>query len=109
MQIYVLEAENINLYKVGVSKDTKKRIKQIQTGCPFKLKVLLTFDSKYAFKIETNLHRRFKVFEKKEYNGMELSGEWFALDKENLDSFIDLCKSSHNAFDALENSDNPFF
>jgi predicted GIY-YIG superfamily endonuclease len=110
MQIYIFEAENKGLYKIGVSKNAKKRVKQVQTGCPFKLKIKETFDSKYAYKIESNIHRKLRngkspIFETEE----EFIGEWFELDEEFLSNFKNMCENSHKAFEALDDGNNPFF
>ena len=109
MQIYLFEAENTGLYKIGVSKNAKKRIKQIQTGSAYKLKIIKTFDSKYAFKIESTLHRKLNHCRTDEYGDKTLIGEWFALEEDNIDDFSTWCESAHKGFSALENSNNPFF
>lgn len=110
MQVYIFEAEEKGIYKVGVSKNAKKRLKEVQTGCPFKLKIKETFDSKYAYKIESNLHR---VLKSKKEPSFELEddfiGEWFKIDEEFLLSFKKICETSHKAFSSLEKGGNPFF
>ena len=109
MQIYLFEAESSGLYKIGVSKNAKKRLKQVQTGCPYKIKILKVYDSKYAFKIESSIHRRLKNRNLSEYEEYDIRGEWFVLNEEFIEGFISDCDSAHKGFEALESLNNPFF
>ena len=58
--------------KIGVSKDPKKRCKQLQTGNQKKLRVIATFSFKSkseALIVEELLHRKFAQY--------RMNGEWF--------------------------------
>ena len=67
--VYVIG--NDEIIKIGYTKNAsslKRRIKSLQTGCPFTLKIIKTFP-KWTMKEERNLHKRFEEF--------RTSGEWF--------------------------------
>lgn len=90
------------VYKIGVTKQkVEARLKQLQTGTDKRLDIISVFESHYPFKVERNLHNRFKS--KKE------NREWFNLTKEDIESFQTLCQIYENNFKLLEDSFNPFF
>ena len=96
MIIYLISSE-INdeiLYKIGITrKSAEYRLKQLKTGNPAVLKVVNTFESKWAFKIETSLHERFFNF--------HINGEWYNLSEEIVSSFVKLCKDLDEIFTYL--------
>ena len=58
--------------KIGKADDVFKRLKELQTGNPYRLSTLLTVmvqSPTEAFNLEQELHNRF--------NGYRLEGEWF--------------------------------
>ena len=59
--------------KVGVAVKPFERLKDLQTGCPLKLRLCDTFrvSERTAFAIEREVHRRLVAF--------ALEGEWFAV------------------------------
>jgi hypothetical protein len=88
-------------YKIGITKhNAKKRIKGLSTGNSDDITVVAEFESEYNNKIETALHRR--------YGGKRKRGEWFYLNKEDIQNFISECQTLHDAFTFLEESGNPF-
>ena len=70
------------LYKVGRSKDAKKRLKQLQTGAPFPLELTKTFivDSFVESSLERTIHRRFARY--------KTQGEWFDFDNYSIHDVI---------------------
>ena len=82
--IYLLKLDGFNTYKIGISKDPKKRVKQLQTGSPEIIEILCTYKSDWAFKIESTLHRR--------YLQNNIRGEWFEFNYLNKDIFLNECK-----------------
>lgn len=72
-------------YKIGVTKnDPQKRIKQLQTGNPSELTLIDTYYSKFGTTIESYLHRTYAM--------NKIKGEWFSLDKEQIELFQEQCK-----------------
>tara|TARA_R110000772_G_scaffold184082_4_gene295187 strand:- start:84 stop:398 length:315 start_codon:yes stop_codon:yes gene_type:complete len=100
--VYLLkECGDLPKYKIGVtSRGVEKRIKQLQTGNSERIEVIQTFPSVFNRKIESSLHRK--------YETKRLEGEWFQLDNEDVDKFINECQKIHNVFEMLTKSGNPF-
>ena len=81
--VYLLKANNF--YKIGITKNkVSNRVKGLQTGCPFKIEIFDTFETRNDLAVENALH---KIFRNK-----GTYGEWFELlneDIEKLYSTID--------------------
>lgn len=77
-QIYVISTEDGTRSKVGVSKHPDKRLKELQTGSPFKLELkFTTFTGKYkAYDIEKMIHALF--------DDTRTNGEWFNSTSETI-------------------------
>lgn len=74
--VYVIGNLLQKVCKIGFSENPKKRIKSIQTGCPFVLNTLLLFEAdKYT---ETRLHHKYAKY--------RISGEWFSIEGELKES-----------------------
>lgn len=58
-------------HKIGITIDTNKRLKGIQTSCPFPVEIVKTWKSENAQAVEQAMHRRFGEH--------RLNGEWFKL------------------------------
>lgn len=98
--IYLLECEfpEKTLYKIGISNKVERRVKQLQTGNPYLIKVLNEFKTPYAFKIEAALHREYKID--------NVKGEWFDIDISNYENRVN---TLHKGFDCLLKNDNHYF
>ena len=79
--IYLIKTKGNDFYKIGYTSDSiNKRLKSIQTGCPYKLKVINKINgSMYQEKI---LHTLFKT--------QRTQGEWFRLDKVYLNILLNV-------------------
>lgn len=73
---YVYVIEGHGYYKIGLSTEPKKRIKNLQTSVPFPLRYIHLIATSYMVQTETLLHT---TFAKKRTNG-----EWFALDEQDV-------------------------
>lgn len=74
MHVYFILASSAKprKMKIGKAKDPEKRLRQLQTGCPYQLKLIGTIRCKsdrHAIDIEKAAHELFS-----EYNHL---GEWF--------------------------------
>lgn len=87
-------------YKIGVSKNPKKRLKQLQTASSSKLTLINKYKSNRYSKIEKTLHRL--------YNHGSKIGEWFDLDIVEANKFKEYCKTIDNNLLMLENNNNNF-
>ncbi len=70
--VYFLHAEHTNLVKIGWTADLNRRLDQLQTGCPHKLRLLGVHIG--PRKVEMVYHRDFAVYRQQ--------GEWFLLTRE---------------------------
>ena len=68
--LYIIQSDVTGMIKIGRSKDPQKRLKQLQTGNPNKLKLIAEFKGE-GWK-ENYLHERLKSY--------RLEGEWFSYD-----------------------------
>ncbi len=83
MYIYLI-SNNLNQYKIGISKNPKRRIKELQTGNDSNLFVVSQYKSeKYYKKIETALHNTYKH--------CNVLNEWFELTNDQALMFISEC------------------
>ena len=79
---YILQAEDHDLFKVGHTTTTiDKRIKALQTGCPFRLTVYKTIPSFFPDKLEKVIQGLMRNERKQ--------GEWFAVTAQEIDNVLD--------------------
>jgi plasmid maintenance system antidote protein VapI len=81
--VYIVKCCDDNGYiKIGVTRDSAvNRVKTLQVGCPYELKVIASFNVNGVLEeIETLLHTQLKRF--------HLRGEWFHLDASEAIRFI---------------------
>src|SRR3972149_2350495 len=110
-KIYLIFCKTNNLYKIGVSVNKNKRLKQLQTGNPYEISIITTYDSKYPFKVEAILHSMFiskKTPDNFQYDFELLKGKWFNLSSEDVLEFINSCKKIEETIDNLKIAGNPF-
>ena len=100
MKSVYLIRNNDSKYKIGIATNPNKRIKQLQTGNSDELKIIETYKSKNASKIETTLHNQYS-FKRK-------IGEWFELSVEEEVNFIMACKRIDETINLLKKMDNIF-
>jgi len=77
-KIYFIEAFGLDKIKIGFSRDPQKRLKELQTGSPVKLRLLVSMNG--SQQQESMLHEKFAK--------LSIDGEWFHATKE-LRDYID--------------------
>lgn len=77
MSVYFITARELNICKIGVAIDAKKRRSSLQTSCPARLTLEAVLPGSY--KLERDLHIRFAEH--------RINGEWFKITPE-LDDLI---------------------
>ena len=98
MKVYENEEGNY-LYKIGRTKrKVEERLKEFKTGNP-NIEFVTSFKSIWGTKIESYLH--------KIYKSKNVSGEWFLLTEENVNSFLSDCKKIHDGLEII-NNDNTY-
>ncbi len=94
-EVYLLKSDYTGYYKIGVSKDTAKRVKQLQTGSSENIAILHKFKTDIPFKLENALHNFFSIY--------KVNREWYNLPIECEFDFIDFCvKTERNLKLVLE-------
>lgn len=79
--VYIIEVRDTGLYKIGVTKDIKKRISQLQTSNPYEFYLIDFFVTPKSWELERILHNKYKLNRYKR--------EWFKL---NNDEITEACK-----------------
>ena len=74
--VYVLKLKDKNIYKIGVTNDLNRRLKQISPRLPFEVEVEHTIKHNHIYNLEKELHERF--------SDKRMNGEWFRLNKSDL-------------------------
>jgi hypothetical protein len=77
--VYIARCDSSNIYKIGKANEISKREKQLRTGNMF-LEMFAYTKSCNPLKLESLLH--------KIYVHKRLSGEWFELNKDEIDDII---------------------
>lgn len=91
---------NDSQYKIGVSKDPKKRAKELQTGNSEIIEVVAEFPTEKAYLIETILHNR--------YSYLNEHGEWYNLSLKEEVEFIETCRKMEENILFLIKQNNAF-
>lgn len=95
--VYLLKCQD--KYKIGIAKDGgKSRIKGLQTGNPEDIEVVTQFLSVFPSKLETILHKHFQMERKR--------GEWFLLNQDQVNSFIELCEKNEKLLIFLKDNNS---
>lgn len=79
--LYILRDGNTNNYKIGKTNNLKRRMKELQTGCPHKLEVIKLWKHTRKDKIaryERVLQNYYTKYSK------HTKGEWFELTEEDI-------------------------
>jgi predicted GIY-YIG superfamily endonuclease len=96
MFIYLIRLSENSYYKIGITKDINKRIKQLQTGNAEQIFLIESYYSEYANKIESALHNFYK--DKNKMN------EWFEFTIEDEVNFLEMCKKIEKNLIYLKNN-----
>lgn len=98
-KVYLISADidDMTLYKIGFTKrDINDRINEFKTGNASDFNIINQFKSKWASKIETQLH--------KYYNKSKIKREWFSLSENDINDFIPMCEKIHNNLELIKNN-----
>lgn len=78
--VYLIHGIGTSWYKIGVSLDTKVRLKQLGTQGPFKIELIHQLKVDDMVAVESYFHRLF--------NGKRAEGEWFTLSPDDIKLFV---------------------
>ncbi len=68
--LYIIQAHTTGAFKVGRSSDVEARLKQLQTGSPYTLRIILVLKNQGIR--EREMHHRLRGYE-----SQQEGGEWF--------------------------------
>lgn len=74
--VYFVRESFKGTIKIGMSKDVRKRVKELRTGVPFELEVLFVVPSYEPQALESLFHKHFKK--------KHIRGEWYELSNEDI-------------------------
>ena len=75
--VYVIKVQNTIKYKIGITKNLKRRLKEFSTGNPENIKIVYFIETIHYQSLEKHLHEIFKEY--------RTSGEWFSLDDDTME------------------------
>lgn len=78
--VYVVAAP-LGRFKIGASRNPRRRVRELQAEFPYDLEVVMTIRSDDVFRLEHQLHERFAA--------KRLRREWFALDPADIAALED--------------------
>ena len=102
--VYILRSGNSNNFKIGVAKNIENRIKQLQTGSPYRLTTYHYFEAPsraLAFNCEHWLHKFFEGHKTK-----LMCGEWYQITLKELQPLLDLTFTNEAIAYCMENWGN---
>lgn len=91
---------NDDQYKIGVSTQPKRRLKELQTGNSEIIEIVEEYETDKPYMIEKILHNRFSIY--KEHN------EWFNLSLKDEVEFVETCKKIEENLKFLIENNNVF-
>lgn len=98
--IYLIQSLENSHYKIGISNNPQRRIKELQTGNSSELRLVEVYQSEYAEKIERALQRRYSYLNKE--------GEWFDMSISNEVTFLAECRKIEETLVHLKKNGNVF-
>ena len=69
--VYFIKIKDTNYYKIGVSQNIKRRIRDIRSFIPFEIELINIVKTNIAYDVEYELMKSFKQY--------QMKGEWFDL------------------------------
>lgn len=98
--VYLIKNTEDSYYKIGVSNNPNKRIKELNTGNSSILELVTVYETDIPYKIEKILHKRYSYLRK--------HNEWFDFSIIEETDFIKNCKNIENGIKILLESGNIF-
>ena len=86
--VYVLTTFDFKYTKIGIAKNIKQRMSNIQNGCPFTLSLYIGAHAPNVREIEKYLHDYF--------SDKNIRGEWFCFNDEDIDKLLDFFSALNN-------------
>lgn len=90
--LYFIKLKDMDVYKIGVSQNIKRRLSDIDSNLPFDFEILSIHEFKNVYDIEEDI--------KKELEGKKLKREWFRLSTDEAKAIM---MNLHNLNISIEN------
>jgi Meiotically Up-regulated Gene 113 (MUG113) protein len=81
--LYIIRCHEFT--KIGIAGNVKNRLKTLQTGNPYRLELIDSFEFDDVLRVESILHRK--------YDHAWVIGEWFKLTDSEFEGLMDICKN----------------
>lgn len=94
--VYAITTDGFKHIKIGKSINMKQRMKNIQSGCPFKLFYWLQIRTPLAGDVEGYLHKWFEDY--------RTVGEWFEIPKSKIDDLMDFFEHTNREIRKVSNA-----
>lgn len=78
--VYLVNAQKTSFFKIGVTNNIKRRINDMQTGCPLKIKYVHAVYTEHGLEVENQLHSYASEY--------HVIGEWYELPFETVKRII---------------------
>jgi hypothetical protein len=82
-KVYLLKSDYTGFYKIGVSKNPTKRVKQLLTGSSENIAIIHIFETDIPHKVESTLHNYYSLH--------KVNREWYDLPIEIHFDFLEIC------------------
>lgn len=86
--VYAITTLEFEFIKIGQTKNFKQRLRNIQSGCPFRLGLWIACNTKEFKRVEKEAHELL--------DNCHYRGEWFAPNEDDLDRIQDYLQSEIN-------------
>lgn len=89
--VYAIGCPEIEPVKIGRTRNLWKRLQQMQTGCPYDLRVIAAYFGSYdnTLVLEWEAHALLTEM------GFHVRGEWFDIEPSDAEAFLEKCISMH--------------
>jgi hypothetical protein len=91
--VYVIQCEETSRFKIGITQNLGQRLKEIQTNCPTRLRLVFCFQT-VGQDVERCLHKHFEMY--------RMHGEWFSIPHSEMYFFSSIEAAYESRMDPLD-------
>ena len=82
--VYLIKLKKADIYKIGVASNIERRVRAIETHCPFDIEIVYSQLCSHPYGVEKALHNL--------YVNKRLRREWYRLCKADVDKVIEILR-----------------
>ena len=94
--VYFIQAGESDRFKIGKANDVKHRIKTLQTGCPYKIRLIASYN--FVTEMEA---KRAEGFLHEAFSGSRVVGEWFRYGEREQLAIARICQKGSLTTDRM--------